>query len=178
VSDDSRANGEARDALQRCRGPAKRRALLLCLALLPLLLACGRKGPVKPPDLARPAPLDDLQATNEVDAILLSWARPTRYADGTRMTDLGEFRVERATGTSPDFQIIALLPVTDQDRFRQIKRFRFADRGVVEAETYRYRVVSSTLDGYVSAPSNAVEIVRAAAATPVSTPRPEGRGKR
>lgn len=150
----------------------------LVLVACALLMACGRKGPVKPPQYTRPAPIDDLFARNEGDAIVLSWKRPEAYADSSRMTDLGEFRLERAAGGVPDFQTIAVLPVTDRERFRQIKRFRFADRGAVEGESYRYRVVSSTIDGYASTPSNVVEIVReAAVATPTPTPK-ETREKR
>jgi predicted small lipoprotein YifL len=149
---------------------------LVVLACL-LFAACGRKGPVKPPEYTRPAVIADLSAKNEADAILLSWQRPDSYADNSRMTDLGEFRLERAAAGAVDFEIIAVLPVTDRERFRQIKRFRFADRGVVEGESYRYRVVSSTVDGYASAPSNTVEIVREAAQAPTPTPK-ENREKR
>jgi len=144
-------------------------AIIACV----LCLACGRKGPVKPPEFVHPATITDLQASNEADAIALSWERPTRYADGSRMTDLGEFRIERATGGAVAFDPIATLPVTDRERFQQITRFRFSDRGVEEGESYRYRVVSSTIDGYASEPSNVVTIVRQAAAAVSATPSPE-----
>lgn len=144
----------------------RRTALVAVVALF----ACGRRGPVKPPEYSQPAPIEDLQATNQVEAVLLSWARPARYADGSRMTDLGLFRVERAASGAVEFEVIAELPVSDRERFRQIKRFRFADRGAAEGESYRYRVVSSTVDGYASAPSNTVEIVRAADAAPKPAP--------
>lgn len=152
-----------------------RRALLLLACLV--VGACGRKGPVKPPQYTRPAAIADLAAKNDAESILLSWQRPDSYADDSRMADLGEFRLERAAAGAVDFETIAVLPVTDRERFRQIKRFRFADRGVVEGESYRYRVVSSTVDGYASAPSNIVEIVREAAAAPTPTPK-ENREKR
>ena len=109
---------------------------------------------------------------------MLSWARPEHYADGSRMTDLSEFRIERAAGVAGDFEIIAVLPVGDRQRFRQIKRFRFADRGAIEGENYRYRVVSSTLDGYASAPSNTVAIVREANAAAPATATPVSEEKR
>jgi predicted small lipoprotein YifL len=135
------------------------RAAALALVLV-ALLGCGRKGPVKPPELARPAAITDLRAANEEEAVALAWSRPSEYADGARMTDLGEFRVERASGDAPGWDTIAVLPVADRERVRQIKRFRFADRGVAMGEVYRYRVVSSTVDGYASAPSNEAAIVR------------------
>jgi predicted small lipoprotein YifL len=147
-----------------------RRAAALALLALLALVSCGRKGPVKPPELARPEPIGDLQAVNEREDIVLSWGRPTRYADRTRMADLGEFRLERSSGDDPAFTTIAVLPVTDRERFRQIKRFRFADRGVTEGVNYRYRVVSATVDGYASSPSNMIAIVREVPAPPTPTP--------
>ncbi len=146
-----------------------RRAFLVCALLL---CACGRKGPVKPPELARPAPIADLEARNGAEEIALSWRRPQNYTDGARMLDLGEFRVERAIGDAPDFGIIQVLPITDRERFRQISRFGFADRGVEMGERYRYRVVSVTVDGYASAPSNVVEITREKV-EPMATPTAE-----
>jgi len=150
-----------------------RRALLVLLLLL--LGACGRRGPVKPPELSRPAAILDLEASNGPEDIVLSWRRPTEYTDGSRMTDLGEFRIERSAAELPEFVEIAVLPITDRERFRQIRRFRFSDRGVEEGVRYRYRVVSTTVDGYASAPSNTVEVVRQAVAA--ATPTPTGMGK-
>lgn len=152
----------------------RRAGSIVALGVLFALPACGRKGPVKPPEFARPAAIEDLHVENGPDDILLSWQRPSTYTDNSRMIDLGEFRIERASGELPEFVEIAVLPVTDRERFRQIKRFRFADRGVITGARYRYRVVSATIDGYSSAPSNTVEIERqprplatpAAAATP------------
>ena len=149
------------------------RTFLLAMVFLSLL-GCGRKGPVKAPEFARPAVIADLRAENGEREITLSWSRPSQYADGARMTDLGEFQIERASGDAPAFEPLAVLPIADRERVRQIKRFRFADRGVVSGDRYRYRVVSSTVDGYASAPSNVVEIVREPRQVPTATPATRG----
>ena len=107
-----------------------------------------------------PRPLADISASNVADGVQLSWSRPLLYADGERMTDLGGFVVERAVGDALDYQRIAVLEVTDRDRFRQIKRFKHVDHDVTPGVAYRYRVVSFTLDRYFSPPSNAVTIER------------------
>jgi hypothetical protein len=131
------------------------------LSLLPLLFpGCGRKAPPRPPEDVVPRRLADLAASNLPDGVQLSWSRPQLYADGERMTDLGGFVVERATGEELQYQKIATLEVTDRDRFRQIKRFKHVDHDVTVGTTYRYRVVSFTLDRYFSQPSNAVIIER------------------
>lgn len=112
-----------------------------------------------------PKTVIDLSASNVADGIQLSWSRPRTYADGTRMTDLGGFVIERAEGAAPHatFKRIAQLTVTDRDRFRQIKRFRHLDRDTTVGTPYQYRVVSFTIDRYFSAPSNVVTVERAIA---------------
>jgi hypothetical protein len=133
-------------------------AILLALSLV----SCGRKAPPRPPEDILPKTISDLKATNVPEGIQLSWSRPVMYADGTRMTDLAGFVIERAVGTEPRavFQRVSTLEVRDRDRFRQIKHFQYVDRDTVPAMTYQYRVVSSTLDRYFSKPSNLVTVER------------------
>lgn len=132
-------------------------AFCICALFFP---GCGRKAAPRPPEDVLPRPLADLAASNLADGVQLSWGRPQLYADGERMTDLGGFVVERATGDALQYEKIATLEVTDRDRFRQIKRFKHLDRDVTVGIAYRYRVVSFTLDRYFSSPSNAVTIER------------------
>jgi hypothetical protein len=116
--------------------------------------------------MAAPEPILKLAAANATDGIALTWPRPTTYADGTRMTDLGAFRIERRAAEGP-FATVATVRITDRERFRQERRFRWIDIETTAGETYEYRVVSETTDGYVSQPSNAVTIERA-----IPTPAP------
>jgi hypothetical protein len=109
-----------------------------------------------------PQTISDLSATNIAEGIQLSWSRPLNYVDGSRMTDLGGFTIERAVGSEPRaaFHRVALLEVNDRDRFRQMKHFQYVDRDTQAEKAYQYRVVSSTVDRYFSAPSNVVTITR------------------
>jgi hypothetical protein len=144
----------------------------LLAALCTLAAACGRKTPVKPPELVAPQRIENLAASNAPDGIRLTWQRPTTYADGTRMTDLGAFRIERSTAGRP-FSLIATIALSDQARFQQERRFRWVDADTLVGETYQYHVISFTTDGYDSEPSNIVTIERAMptpAATPGQTP--------
>jgi hypothetical protein len=138
------------------------------LLLLGLALACGRKTIVKAPELVAPERIDNLTAANAVEGIQLSWRRPERYADGSRMYDLGSFRVERGVG-SEAFVAVHTVEVTDRERFQQERRFGWTDPDTVLGQTYRYRVVSETTDGYVSDPSNVAILARA---QPSATPSP------
>jgi hypothetical protein len=137
-----------------------------------LALACGRKTIVKAPELVAPERIDNLAAANAVEGIQLSWRRPERYADGSHMYDLGSFRVER--GVSSDvFVAVKTVEVTDRERFQQERRFAWTDPDTVLGQTYRYRVVSETTDGYVSEPSNVAILARAEPPpTPARTPTP------
>jgi len=112
---------------------------------------------VRAPEDVAPEQIADLSASSTANGIELSWSRPRSYTDGSRMTDLGGFVVERSAGSEPRvaFQRITTLEVSDRDRFRQIKRFRYVDHDLA-AGTYLYRVVSYTVDRYFSAPSNIV----------------------
>ena len=76
------------------------------------------------------------------------------------MPDLGGFVIERAVGTAAHttFARLDTIEVSDRDRFRQVKRFHYLDRGILPDLTYRYQVVSFTLDRYFSAPSNLVTV--------------------
>jgi hypothetical protein len=144
-----------------------RRARTLCALVLLVaasLPACGRVAPPRPPEDVAPQTISDLRATNAAEGIQLSWSRPLNYADGTRMSDLASFTVERAVGTEPRpaFRRLTVLEVSDRDRFRPVKHFQYVDRDTNAETTYQYRVVSSTLDRYFSAPSNVVTITRTA----------------
>lgn len=133
-------------------------ALLLTASLN---LACGRKTPPRAPELVLPETVETLAAANGADGVLLTWKRPERYTGGGRMRDLGGFRIERAVEASP-FTPLAELPVTDHDRFRQLKNFSYLDAQATPGQAYRYRLFSFTLDGYVSAPSSEAAIMRQA----------------
>lgn len=136
------------------------------LAALALVLAagtigCGRRGSPRPPEDVLPETIDRLEARNQEAAVLLTWPRPENYTGGGKMSDLGEFIVERAVGSAQPavFREVKRILVEDRDRFRQVKNFRYVDGDVLEGVRYRYRVLSRTTDGYESAASNEVDIV-------------------
>jgi len=142
-------------------------------ALLVQAAACGRKTDVKPPQLVAPEAIAQLKAENESEGIRLRWERPRDYVDGTTMSDLAGFRIERRSGDG-DFAELRRVEVEDRYRFQQVRRFLFLDTATEVGRDYEYRVFSSTLDGYESGPSNTVVITRqiptAAAATPARVP--------
>ncbi len=147
----------------------RRKVLLISGFLLSVSLslsvfsACGRKTPVRPPELVAPEPIRDLTLEVDSNAIKLHWGRPQKYVDGSNMDDLGGFVVLRAVqngqGTVGSFSQVAAVPVEDRDRFRKAKKFSYTDEQLTAGILYRYRVQAFTLDGYYSSPSNTVELV-------------------
>ena len=134
----------------------------LVASVFATLPGCGRRGAPLPPEDVLPETINDLSARNGEDEIILSWGRPERYSGGSKMSDLGAFKIERAVGGAgaAPYSPLATIEVVDRDRFRQVKNFRYGDGDVSDGVTYRYRIFSVTTDGYLSLASNEVEITR------------------
>lgn len=136
-------------------------AYVLVLAIM--LPACGKKTPIRPPELVLPEPTGDLTLEIEKGGVVLSWGRTQRYVDGSEMDDLSGFVVMRATqdaqGRTSSFTRVATIPVEDRDRFRKAKKFTYMDTQLTAGTLYRYRVQSLTEDGYESDLSNTAELI-------------------
>ncbi len=144
-------------------------AMLFALSASLTLPGCGVKSAPIPPEAARPEQILGLEATSAKNGIHLTWGRPYQYAGGDKLTDLAIFSVSRADEVGP-FQKIGQVPVTDQGRFQLQSSFSYFDPATEVGKTYRYQVVSSTADGYLSEPSNVVTIMRK---IPPPPPNPE-----
>ncbi len=143
----------------RRTGP-RRFPTVVALIILAGVAGCGRKGQLRAPEDVVPATIADLAAKPVAEGVEVTWSRPTTYADGTRMLDLGGFYIERAGAGdgARAFERVATITVTDNARFRQLKRFRYVDPDQGTVATRSYRVVSFTVDGYVSGPSNVAPV--------------------
>jgi len=144
------------------------RTAAAALAVL-AVLACGHKSPPVAPELVRPEPAEHLTAIATPDGVRLSWLRPLRYSGGQKMNDIGDFAIERATGTAAAFTRVGRVEVTDQTRFRKERHIEWTDKDVTPGERYLYRVTAETLDGYRSAPAGPVAIQYG---PPAETPPP------
>jgi hypothetical protein len=135
-------------------------ALVLALAAVAALPACGRKSRPLAPELVRPEAPGDLSGISTPEGIRLSWLRPDHYSGGARMNDLGEFLIQRAPGEGvpPEFETVATLTLDDRFRFRQERRVTWTDPDVERGQRYLYRVVAVTLDNYRSAPAGPIAV--------------------
>jgi hypothetical protein len=144
-------------------------AVLVLMAFGLLYAGCGIKSRPLPPEQVRPERTTDLEAVSVVNGIRLRWSRPERYTGGQRLRDLGKFEILRAAGGGEP-HVIADIAVTDRQRFRQQHHFIYLDQDTRIGQRYRYQIISLTLDGYESKPSNQAEAVRT---VPPPPPNPE-----
>ena len=143
-----------------------RSACLLCLLLLPVVLAagCGRKGAPRAPELVVPAAIADLTGTVEERGIRLGWSRPRAALDGRVLTDLAGFVVFRKSTPAdcPEcraaYRERAVVSVEDEGRFFKESKYGFTDRELRAGTVYRYRVLGRLSDGSASGPSNEVSV--------------------
>ena len=149
--------------------PKRSNALTIALVIAALanaiFLGCGVKSTPIPPEAARPEQILGLEAANAKDGIRLTWDRPTNYAGGEKMKDLGGFSISRTQEGKPA-EKIGEIEVHDEGRFQVQNTFTFIDGDTIMGKTYHYQVTSNTTDGYVSLPSNDVTIVRRKASAP------------
>ncbi|HTT75961.1 MAG TPA: hypothetical protein VMF50_08275 [Candidatus Binataceae bacterium] len=132
----------------------------LIISAAAVLAACGVKSAPIPPEKARPERITSLTAASVQDGVMLRWDRPTTYAGGNKMRDLGGFVIMRAEGNTAEMEPLVEIPVTDLERFQVQMRFNYDDIETKIGSHYRYAIISETTDGYRSLPSNVVEITR------------------
>jgi len=127
------------------------------LAVL-LLAACGNKTPPLPPEVVSPREPTNLAGTPTTGGVLLVFRRPTETVGGRRMNDVGGFLIERSAEDGVQFVQIGDFQLTDEQRYRQDRRLEWTDATAVPGETYLYRVIAYTLDGYHSTPAGPIKV--------------------
>jgi len=139
-------------------------AIFILIFSLASLVACGKKGDPRVPELAVPETVRDLKAQAEGRGVALTWSRPLRYVDGKELRDLAGFVIFRKelSRSCPEcpapYRERAVLDVEDQEKFIKKRQFRFVDQEVTPQQIYRYRVFSRLVDGSLSDPSNEVAV--------------------
>ncbi|NIQ95876.1 MAG: hypothetical protein GWN87_17975, partial [Desulfuromonadales bacterium] len=69
----------------------------LCVTLLLFVAGCGVKGALQQKGTSEPSAPSALELRQQGDMIRLRWDVPTTNQDGSRLTDLAGFRVDRYT---------------------------------------------------------------------------------
>jgi len=63
-------------------------SIFLSLIFLMSFFCCGKKGDILPPVVRFPQTVEDIQAIQRGNRILLTWHNPTTYVDGSPLSDL------------------------------------------------------------------------------------------
>lgn len=139
-----------------------KRALCLILALL-ALSACGRKGPLMPPEALVPAAVQDLKVQQSGDAFRITWSAPGKEKGGRPLRDLAGFRLTKriilgdGTDCAACDESWKLLAAVDADKpgagGRSGGRFISFDRDVPAGQTSQYRLLVLSKSGGFSAPA-------------------------
>jgi hypothetical protein len=165
---------------------AGRGAAALALAVL-ALVACGKRGGPVPPETRVPQTVNDLTATAREDAIEVAWTVPRRRANGSRLFDPGVaklYRIDDAGQGEPR----AAMRVSDRVAgYTELASFRLHDppapelqggrihyidrRNLVFGRRYTYVVLTTDLQGRISAPSPRVSLTYIAPPEPPETLR-------
>jgi hypothetical protein len=72
---------------------------IVLASMLPIAIACGKKGPPLAPLRPAPGPITDLSATRLGDTVQLQFTVPAANADGSTPADLARVDVYAVTGT-------------------------------------------------------------------------------
>ncbi len=69
------------------------RAALLLLPLALVSSGCGKKGPILPPLVRVPQPVQDVSLARVGNRVILGWSNPKAYIDGNPLQGLSEVEV-------------------------------------------------------------------------------------
>ncbi len=142
------------------------RKIFFCLGIAFLLAACGKKGPLVPPEALAPSPIADLRADQIGNRFSLCLSPPSRDEMGKALKNLAGVRVlkrevlppaedcEECPGAYRPFQTIDLEYPKGVLRFGNL--YCFYDTDLVAGKTYQYKAVSFQEDGTMSRDSNKV----------------------
>jgi len=139
------------------------------LALLPVLAACGAKGPPLPPLGHRPGPVAGLSARQQGDTLLLQGKLPDVYTDGAELDQTPDITVVRAlSGGKPQTlrripaeEVGALPGGTLQLRIPMDEIF-----AGISVERVKLQLILKVPNGKASRPGRGVDVVRAEAPPP------------
>jgi hypothetical protein len=138
-------------------------ALVLALTAPLLVASCGRRGAPHPPAAAAPEAVVALRAEAQTNSVLVVWTKPLRNLDGSPLYNLQEFRLFRATGSSPVFETIATIRADyPQNAVVRGPLYRFLDdgagRGLDPMLRYTYRIQAMNARGLLSPMSADVQV--------------------
>jgi len=129
--------------------------------------ACGKKGPLRMPEMVVPQAVRDLKARAEGSAIILSFGIPVKNTDGSTLTDLRGFKILRSVrklSEGCESCPRKFIPLADIEYQRaegllpaRGEQKEFRDSSVSPGMEYHYKVLSFNADDEFSKESNSAK---------------------
>jgi predicted small lipoprotein YifL len=129
----------------------------MLLVVLSLSAACGKKGPLIPPDGFAPAPVSALQVAQQGESFRISWLAPEQDLREQGTSALAGFRLYRREIRSPDDECPTcgaddlLIRTVDLEYLQDVVRvgnlFVVVDGGVKSGKSYQYQVTAFEKSG-------------------------------
>lgn len=138
---------------------------LFLLVILSLCAACGKRGPLVPPDGIAPPPVTALQVVQQGEGFRISWLAPEEDHRGTGTSPLAGFRLYRREVPSSAAEcsacdaaelIRSVDPAYLQDVVRLGNLFVLVDNGVQLGKSYQYQVTAFEKGGVENRDSSRV----------------------
>ncbi len=140
------------------------------------LVACGKRGPLVPPESLVPAAIKDLKVDQKGSRFLVCWSPPAKMESGGKLAGIAGFRVFRREVLPPDQDCedcptaYHLLRTVDPEYLQDVQRagshYCFYDSEVKTGDTYQYKVFTVDADGVSSRDSNKVRRMKIASQPP------------
>jgi len=139
-----------------------KKLIYILLAAL-ALTACGKKGPLIPPEALVPAAVANLQVQQQAGDFRVSWSAPTKEQGGRPLRDLAGFQLLRRQLLPGDTDCAAcpdawqLLTAVDLDLPAGVQRsgdlYIYLDRAIKPTTSNQYRLLATSRSGGVSRPA-------------------------
>jgi predicted small lipoprotein YifL len=136
----------------------------LFLIMVVSLVACGKRGPLVPPESLVPAAIRDLKVEQKGNRFLVCWSEPSKLESGSKLEGIAGFRVFRREVLPPDQDCedcpsaYLLQRTVDpeylQDVLRIGSRYCFSDAELTDGTTYQYKVITVDASGVSGKDSN------------------------
>lgn len=149
---------------------------ILLLMMVFSLVACGKRGPLVPPESLVPAAIMDVKVEQRGGRFLVCWSPPAKLESGGKLPGIAGFRVFRRDVLPPDqdceecptaYHLLRSVdPEYLQDVRRAGSRYCFFDNDLKDGDTYQYKVITVDVEGVSSRDSNKVRAMKIASPPP------------
>jgi len=109
-----------------------KRTLIIFSSLILILSFCGKKGLIQAPVIKVPQKIENLEAKQRGDNILLRWANPTAYSDGSPLSEIKEIEIWLLEETEESEESAEESSSEEKKAFPKISLEKFKEKSKLE----------------------------------------------